>query len=198
MTEMTVLPKNAVFMKNDQPMTTTLVVADVFNKNHYDVLRVVKKLECSAEFSARNFAGATYLDAQGKLRSMFELTKDGFMFLAMGFTGKEAARWKEAFIRGFNEMAEALHQPQPLPPPAPKVELDEVEYLLMKTELLELKLEKAEKAKRTRSNPTRAQEEEIIRLSREGHGPTEIGLRVNRPKGGVVAIRKRLKKEGRL
>ena len=32
------------------------------------------------------------------------MTKDGFCFLAMGFTGKEAAKWKEAFINAFNQM----------------------------------------------------------------------------------------------
>jgi hypothetical protein len=36
------------------------------------------------------------------------MTKDGFVFLAMGFTGKEAARWKESYLEAFNSMEEAL------------------------------------------------------------------------------------------
>jgi phage regulator Rha-like protein len=39
------------------------------------------------------------------------MTKDGFMFLAMGFTGRpQAAAIKEAYIEAFNSMAEALHR----------------------------------------------------------------------------------------
>lgn len=36
------------------------------------------------------------------------MTKDGFVFLVMGFAGKEAARIKEAYINAFNAMAEQL------------------------------------------------------------------------------------------
>jgi phage regulator Rha-like protein len=36
------------------------------------------------------------------------MTKDGYMFLAMGFTGEKAAAWKEAFIDAFNWLADEL------------------------------------------------------------------------------------------
>ncbi|AWQ84892.1 phage regulatory, Rha family protein [Pseudomonas aeruginosa] len=39
---------------------------------------------------------------------MYEMTKDGFMFVVMGFTGEKADRMKEAFIHAFNWMAEQL------------------------------------------------------------------------------------------
>src|SRR5690606_10053082 len=58
----------------------------------------------SAEFNERNFALVTYKDAKGERRPEYLMTKDGFAILAMGFTGKKAMRFKEAYIRRFNEM----------------------------------------------------------------------------------------------
>ncbi len=41
------------------------------------------------------------------------MTKDGFVFLVMGFTGKKAAAFKEAYIAEFNRMeAELCSIPQ--------------------------------------------------------------------------------------
>ena len=55
------------------------------------------------------------------------MTFDGFTFLAMGFTGKRAAQFKEAYIKEFNRMREALQPPsaqQPIVTPAKTVEID--------------------------------------------------------------------------
>jgi len=95
---------------NGQPMTTSLVIADKFGKQHRDVLRAIRKLECSRDFGLRNFAPSSYLNEQGKEQPCFNITRDGFAFLAMGFTGKEAAQWKEKFISAFNAMELALRQ----------------------------------------------------------------------------------------
>lgn len=84
------------------------VVAEAFGKRHDDVLKRIRSLDCSEGFSARNFAAATYVDAQGKPREMFDMTRDGFVFLCMGFTGATAAAMKEAYIARFNEMEAAL------------------------------------------------------------------------------------------
>ena len=92
--------------------TTSLKVAEFFNKRHTEVLRTIQNLECSPEFRQRNFASAEYLDKQGKPRPMIEMTKDGFTFIAMGFTGKEAAKFKEDHINAFNEMHDFLNSEQ--------------------------------------------------------------------------------------
>lgn len=92
--------------------TTSLKVAEHFHKRHTEVLRSIAKLlgECPDEaFSQRNFASANYLDAQGKPRSMYELTEEGFALLAMGFTGPRALRWKIAFLNAFRAMEAQLH-----------------------------------------------------------------------------------------
>lgn len=96
-----------------KPTTTSIDVAAHFGKRHDAVLRAIRELECSPEFNAHNFVEVEYLDAKGERRPQFRMTRDGFTFLCMGFTGKEAAQWKEAYIRAFNKMEQVLiEQPE--------------------------------------------------------------------------------------
>lgn len=97
-----------VMIDRGVPVTTSLRIAEIFKKRHTEVLRAIKKLGCSDGFRQRNFASAEYLDNQKKPRPMFEITRDGFAFLAMGFTGKEADQFKEKYIDAFNWMQEEL------------------------------------------------------------------------------------------
>lgn len=83
-------------------------VADVFGKEHKNVLAAIDNCECSREFSQLNFKPSTYKDSRGKKQPEVLMTKDGFAFIVMGFTGKKAARFKEAYINRFNEMEKAL------------------------------------------------------------------------------------------
>jgi Rha family phage regulatory protein len=91
-----------------QIITTSQQIAAHFGKRHDTVLRAVRNLECSDEYRLRNFAESSYLNVQGKEQPCYRLTRDGFVFLAMGFTGKEAAQWKEAYITAFNMMEQEL------------------------------------------------------------------------------------------
>ena len=94
-----------------QVTATSNQVAANFGKLHKSVLRAVVKLECSKEFTERNFVPSEYLDSTGRSLPCYRLTRDGFTFLAMGFTGKNAAKWKETYIDTFNKMeAELLKQ----------------------------------------------------------------------------------------
>ena len=113
MGSMTILPPNAVTLKDGQTTTDSLTVAEVFDKQHKNVLRSINNLDCTAEFAQLNFKPGSYLDAQGQSRPMYAMTKDGFIFLVMGFTGAEAAKRKEAYIQRFNEMEAALHHAVP-------------------------------------------------------------------------------------
>lgn len=118
MAQLITVPTSAVSVIGDQVKTTTLKVAEYFSKRHADVLRKIETLDCSTEFNQRNFAFVEYLDSKGEKRPSYEMTKDGFMFLVMGFTGKAAAQIKEAYINAFNKMALALQnktKPKALP-----------------------------------------------------------------------------------
>lgn len=89
---------------NDQAMTSSLLVAKEFGKEHNKVVRDINNLACSQEFRAANFGESSYVSEQGKEFPMFTMTKDGFSFLDMGYTGKKAAQFKEAYINAFNKM----------------------------------------------------------------------------------------------
>ncbi|AKB01642.1 Rha family transcriptional regulator [Vibrio cholerae] len=98
-----------VYLSQDNALVTdSRYIAEYFGKRHDDVLRKVRALNCSRDFNARNFAEVEYKDQKGELRMAYQMTKDGFMFLVMGFTGKRAAEIKERYINAFNEMAEKL------------------------------------------------------------------------------------------
>ncbi|HGJ5865965.1 MAG TPA: Rha family transcriptional regulator, partial [Arsenophonus nasoniae] len=100
-----------VIVHNGKAITTSLDVADYFCKLHKDVLKKIKTLECSTEFTKRNFSLCfknNKLQNQ-KPQPYYEMTKDGFVFLVMGFTGKKAAQFKEAYIAEFNRMESKLH-----------------------------------------------------------------------------------------
>lgn len=79
-------------------------IADSFGKVHRDVMRAIKNIDCSDDFRVRNFARSSYVSRQGKTLDCYSITRDGFAFLCMGFTGSEAAKWKEAYIRSFNQL----------------------------------------------------------------------------------------------
>lgn len=101
---------HTVFVSEDgtTPKTNTRFVAEVFGKLHKNVLLAVQNLDCSDEFRRLNFKPSSYLNSQNKEQPMYEMTFDGFTFLVMGFTGKEAAVFKEAYIAEFNRMRQAI------------------------------------------------------------------------------------------
>lgn len=79
--------KNPIVKMNDknQVVTTSRDVASYFGKEHFHVLRGIESLDCSEEFTASNFGLSNYLNKQGKEQPMYEITRDGFTFLAMGY-----------------------------------------------------------------------------------------------------------------
>lgn len=95
-----------------QIFATSLDVAERFGKHHKNVLRAIDALECSVEFRRLNFEPSSYINEQGKEQPCYRMTRDGFTLLAMGFTGAEATRWKESYIRAFNMMEREVTQRQ--------------------------------------------------------------------------------------
>ena len=65
-------------------------------------------MECSDTFRESNFGLSSYKSSQGKILPMYEVTRDGFTILAMGYTGKEAMKFKEDYINAFNAMESEL------------------------------------------------------------------------------------------
>ncbi|WP_281211847.1 Rha family transcriptional regulator [Pseudomonas fulva] len=94
--------------RGGRPTTDSLKIAEYFGKSHKTVLRKIASKKCSQEFTERNFVLSSYTDSSGRALPMWELTKSGFMFVAMGFTGEKADRIKEEFINAFDWMADQL------------------------------------------------------------------------------------------
>ena len=106
-----------VSLVNGIPTTTSLKVAEVFGKNHKDVLRGIASLQdkCPKEFTERNFALSEYTDNTGRKLPMYLLTRDGLTLLVMGYTGKEAMKFKLAYIEAFNCMERQLEAQRTAP-----------------------------------------------------------------------------------
>lgn len=85
-------------------------VAAFFEKEHRGVLRDIRELECSEEFRLHNFVQSSYKNEQGKKQPCYYMTRDGFIFLVMGYRGKKAAHFKELYIKRFNEMEALIKQ----------------------------------------------------------------------------------------
>lgn len=94
----------------EQILTTSLKVANKFEKQHKDVLEGIRSIRdamSTAEFSAL-FHETTYKASNGKNNPMYEMNRDGFSLLAMGFTGEKALKWKLEYINAFNVMESEL------------------------------------------------------------------------------------------
>lgn len=86
--------------------TTSRVVAEKFGKRHDNIIQRIENQmkDLPDDFCRLNFKEANHLDAQGKPRPHYEMTRDGFTMIVMGMTGKAAMEWKVRFIEAFNAM----------------------------------------------------------------------------------------------
>lgn len=97
-----------LYEMNNKAYCSSRQVAEEFEKRHADVLRDIESLDCSDEFRERNFAFSSYRSEQNKKMPEILMTKNGFTFLVMGYKGKKAAQFKEAYMRKFDLMEEFL------------------------------------------------------------------------------------------
>jgi Rha family phage regulatory protein len=137
---------------NGNDVTTSLIVAQVFGKEHKNVVRDIENLSCSENFNRLNFERITYKDARNREQTAYEMTKDGFSFLVMGYTGAKAGEFKERFINEFNRR-EFL--------------LKDDDYILMRSQqILQKRLEASEeKIKQLESQAE--QQQETIELQQQ-------------------------------
>lgn len=112
-----------VFVENGQVVTDSLKVSEVFGKEHKNVLKDIRELGCSEQFRRLNFEQSSYINSQNKDMPMYYMSKKAFTLLAMGYTGKQAMIFKEAYIEQFEEMEAALKQPKALTEHEQRIEL---------------------------------------------------------------------------
>lgn len=104
-----------VIMQDQQAVTTSLKVAEVFDKKHQHVMEAIRNL--TAENSTvenstveKMFEKSSYINLQKHEQPMYYMNRDGFSLLAMGFTGKKALSFKLKYIEAFNEMEKFIKQ----------------------------------------------------------------------------------------
>ena len=97
-----------VIMKDQQAVTTSLQVAEVFGKEHKNVLRDINNLDLDRLNFEQMFSEGVEPDSYGRDRKVVYMNRDGFTLLAMGFTGKKALRFKLKYIEAFNQMEKTI------------------------------------------------------------------------------------------
>jgi Rha family phage regulatory protein len=94
---------------NDTARVDSLFVAEFFEKRHDHVIRDIRKITdpksgLSEDFIHTNFKSDSYRDSTGRKLPCYFMTRDGFTMLVMGYSGQKAMKFKELYIRRFNEM----------------------------------------------------------------------------------------------
>lgn len=119
-----------VFQKDGEIFANSRYVAEYFGKSHKNVLRDINEVSSNLSRSpltdtneinpnldtslfARMFHTSSYLDQYEREQPSFDMTKDGFMLLVMGYTGKKAFAFKLKYIEQFNAMEDALRNGGP-------------------------------------------------------------------------------------
>jgi Rha family phage regulatory protein len=147
----TLISKHVLTAKDGVVKTTSLQIAEYFDKQHRNVLQSIQYLDCSKEFTQLNFQLSEYTDNTGRKLPMYEVTKDGFVFLVMGYRGKKAALFKEAYIQAFNLMQNQFAQdPQTAPTSFALKEQVELEFVVATQAAALLRMDESSKLLMTR------------------------------------------------
>lgn len=155
--------------------TDSITVADVFGKKHYNVLRDIELLQCSQEFSNLNFEATSYKDSQNREKPMFNMTRNGWSMLVMGFTGEKAMVFKEAYIEAFDKMETQLKSQPKLPT---SIELAEQYIVAEKARLLLLEQNNLLEAKNTELTP-KAQFHDDVSVSEGEFSISDIAKQIS-------------------
>lgn len=97
-----------VSVNHGKLVTNSLNIAKVFGKDHHNVLKVIQNLEVPQEFINVNFNANEYIDAMHRRQPMYDMTRDAFSLVVMGFSGQQAMQFKLAYLQAFNLMEEEL------------------------------------------------------------------------------------------
>lgn len=105
--------KPVVFVKGNAVYTDSRTLAADTGKEHRNILRDIDNLlkDMAAQNGAALFSAVSeFSPTANRTVRYFEMTRAGFMLLAMGFTGKEWTEWKLKLIRAFDWMEAQLRE----------------------------------------------------------------------------------------
>jgi len=110
------LIEKSIVQKDNKFFTDSLSIAKIFEKEHRHVLDAIKNCECSDKFRSAEFSADVYLDTYNRQMPKFNLTKKGMAKIVLGFTGKKAAVFQEAYIEKFEELENKVSSNVPSSP----------------------------------------------------------------------------------
>ena len=93
---------------NNNVTADSRMIAEHFEKEHKNVIRDIGSILSQSPESTDFFMPSSYPDSYGRKQKNYQLTRDGFSLLVMGFTGSKALEWKLKYIKAFNEMEARL------------------------------------------------------------------------------------------
>lgn len=106
-----IIQQNVVYKtEKGTPVTDSVKVARVFEKQHKNVLKAIRNLMAQNLAAQKWFFETTYTDTRGLAQPMFLINRDGFSLLAMGLTGAKAMQFKVGFIEQFNAMEKIVQE----------------------------------------------------------------------------------------
>jgi len=108
--------KDLVIMHDQQLVTTSLKVAEIFEKEHRVVMKSIRNLTAQNYAVKKMFVEDSYLNSRNQQQPMYYMNRDGFTLLAMGFTGSKAMEFKLKYIEAFNKMEKIVRQELPQTP----------------------------------------------------------------------------------
>ena len=124
--------KDLVIMHDQQAVTTSLVLAEVFEKKHQHVMEAIRKLTVENSTVKKMFVEDSYLNSRNQQQPMFYMNRDGFTLLAMGFTGSKAMEFKLKYIEAFNQMEKKIKEETQFRLPTNLAEMSTMFYSVMK------------------------------------------------------------------
>lgn len=101
-------PQINIVIENEQPVTTSRNIAEVFGRKHQHVLEAIDNLTVENSTVKNMFVEDVYTNTRGRKYRQVLMNRDGFTLLAMGFTGRKAVQFKIAYIEQFNKMEETI------------------------------------------------------------------------------------------
>lgn len=124
--------KDLVIMHDQQVVTTSLKVAEIFEKEHRVVMKSIRNLTAQNYAVKKMFVEESYLNSRNQQQPMFYMNRDGFTLLAMGFTGSKAMEFKLKYIEAFNQMEKKIKEETQFRLPTNLNEMSTMFYSVMK------------------------------------------------------------------
>ena len=120
-----------VIMHEQQAVTTSLKVAEIFKKEHRNVMQSINNLTAENSAVKKMFVEDSYLNSRNQQQPMYYMNRDGFTLLAMGFTGSKAMEFKLKYIDAFNKMEKQIKEGTQFRLPTNLTEMSTMIYSVM-------------------------------------------------------------------